>query len=271
MSLSAHAYQQLMDCPYQFHAARCLALTPAADARAEMEKSDYGLRVHRILHAFHHGVANLPGPFNQPITPATRPAAIALLEEISRALFAADLKASFAHRAWLNQWLAAIPGYIEWQIARAADWRFDAAEVALTRADLCPPHTLTGRLDRVDRRANARAAEIAIVDYKTGATPKQQEVINGEAIQLPFYSWLAGDRATRAEYVLLEKNGVKGGACVMDEELAALRDRVAARFVSLVEALHAGAELPAWGDAKTCARCDMQGLCRRQVWSTDYA
>ncbi len=266
LSLSAHAYQQLMDCPYQFYAARCLALAPVADAREEMEKSDYGLRVHRILHAFHHGIAPLPGPFNQPITPATRAAAIALLQEISRTLFAADLKTSFAHRAWLNQWLAAIPGYIEWQIARAADWRFDAAEVVLTRADLCPPHTLNGRLDRMDRRAE----EIAIVDYKTGAAPKQQEVINGEAIQLPFYSWLAGDQVTRAEYVLLENDGVKGGACVTDEELAALRDKVASRFAALVQALHAGAELPAWGDAKTCARCDMQGLCRRQVWSTDH-
>ncbi|MCL4316443.1 MAG: PD-(D/E)XK nuclease family protein, partial [Gammaproteobacteria bacterium] len=52
LSLSARAYQQLMDCPYQFHAARCLALTPAVEAREDMEKSDYGLRVHRILHAF---------------------------------------------------------------------------------------------------------------------------------------------------------------------------------------------------------------------------
>ncbi len=265
--LSAHAYQQLMDCPYQFHAARCLALAPALEASEDMEKSDYGLRVHRILHAFHHGAAGLTGPFPQPITPATRAAAITLLEEISRTLFAPDLKTGFAHRAWLNQWLAAIPGYIEWQIAREAGWRFDAAEVTLTRTDLCPPYTLSGRLDRVDRRAD----ELAIVDYKTGAAPKQQDVIAGEAVQLPFYTWLAGDRVTRAEYVLLEKNGVKSGACVTDDELAGLRAGVAARFVTLIAALRAGAALPAWGDARICARCDMQGLCRRQVWSADHA
>ncbi|RJQ46535.1 MAG: DNA helicase [Gammaproteobacteria bacterium] len=275
-SLSAHAYQQLMDCPYQFHASRCLALSPALEAREEMEKADYGLRVHRILHAFHHGVAGLPGPFDQPVTAATRAAAIALLEEISHALFAADLKTSFAHRAWLKQWLSSIPHYIEWQIARETGWCFDAAEVALTRADLCQPHTLNGRLDRMDRRLPVRRTqtggdELAIVDYKTGVAPKQQDVIAGEAVQLPFYSWLAGDRVTRVEYLLLEKDGVSSGACVEGEELTGLRDQAAARFVSLVATLHAGAELPAWGDARTCARCDMQGVCRKQVWSADHA
>jgi len=61
-TVTAGAYQELMDCPYQFFAARCLHLAAPETIREALEKSDYGERVHRCLEAFHGPVRGLPGP-----------------------------------------------------------------------------------------------------------------------------------------------------------------------------------------------------------------
>jgi ATP-dependent helicase/nuclease subunit B len=50
-SLSASAHQRMIDCPYQFFAIDGLSLDRANDVREELEKRDYGVRVHRILQA----------------------------------------------------------------------------------------------------------------------------------------------------------------------------------------------------------------------------
>jgi len=45
-SISASGYQQLLNCPYQFYAARCLQLSPPENVQKFLAKSDYGERVH---------------------------------------------------------------------------------------------------------------------------------------------------------------------------------------------------------------------------------
>jgi ATP-dependent helicase/nuclease subunit B len=263
-SVSASAYQQLMDCPYQFYAAQCLRLAPPEAIREALEKSDYGERVHRCLEAFHGGVDGLPGPFAEPLTTANREAASALLETIARRVFAKDTEDNFLHRGWLQRWLALIPAYIEWQIHRASEWHPHAVEVrAEGEAGRVRVH---GRLDRIDDGQ----AGLAVVDYKTGAVPREADVTSGESVQLPFYALLAQqhfpDPVGRVEYLSLDQGRVVSRAPQEGEALDTLTGQVAERLETLVDQMRAGAGLSAWGDEVTCGRCSMEGVCRRQAW-----
>jgi len=262
-TLSARAHQRLIDCPYQFFAAHALQLRVSEEVQELLEKSDFGERVHRILQTFHCGIGDLPGPFQEAITTENRARAIHMLIEISQAVFAPDLKKNFVHRAWLARWLTIIPNYIGWQITQEGSPLACEVSVRSARADGL---TLTGRLDRIDRRRNG----LRILDYKTGQGDKQADVSSGEATQLVFYALLAeqfyNENVERVEYLLLDKEQVKSGALLEGEELARLSTMTAQRLDAVMEALHEGSGAPAWGDPKTCERCEMQGLCRRQAW-----
>jgi ATP-dependent helicase/nuclease subunit B len=268
-TISASAYQELMDCPYQFYAARCLKLTAPEAIRERLEKSDFGNRVHRCLEAFHGNVAELPGPFNQPFTPQTRIAAIGLLEEISHAVFAKDLEDNFQHRGWLKNWLAVIPNYIDWQIERAKDWQVAQVELEHEQQNYYAGVNLKGRLDRMDTSRSG----IGLIDYKTGRSAKQAEVESGEAVQLPFYALLAElklqEPVTRVEYMSLDKNkfGIQAG--LDGDILQELKHATDERLKNLLDTLQHDAQVPAWGDEQTCEYCKMQGLCRRSAWVTD--
>ena len=262
-SLSASSHQQMIDCPYQFYAARCLRLKPPEALRTRLEKSDYGERVHRILSAFHRGLPGLPGPFTETLTPVTRAAAAAMLATISRAVFAQDLEDNFEHRGWLHQWLATAPYYLDWQSERAQQWQVAACEIELQQHWL--DMAIQGRLDRIDTSPEG----CAIIDYKTGKPPSQYDVETGEAIQLPFYALLAQgqDRPiTRVEYVALGNEKVAGAAQLGGAQLQQLTQATAERLAQIMHDLHAGQALPAWGDDKTCNLCTMDGVCRKQMW-----
>jgi ATP-dependent helicase/nuclease subunit B len=285
-TLSARAHQRLIDCPYQFFAAHALRLRVSEEVQELLEKSDFGERVHRILQAFHCGAEDLPDPFPEAIATENRARAIHVLTGISQAVFAPDLKKNFVHRAWLARWLAIIPDYIDWQIAQEGSPIACEVSVRSARADGL---TLTGRLDRLDRGRNG----FRILDYKTGQGDKQADVSSGEATQLIFYALLSEQfynevapgvlppatlvepfavalpctsNVERVEYLLLDKERVKPGACVEGKELARLSTMTAQRLDAVMQALREGSGAPAWGDPKTCERCEMQGLCRRQAW-----
>ncbi|WP_127476277.1 PD-(D/E)XK nuclease family protein [Sulfurivermis fontis] len=259
-TLSASGYQQLIDCPYRFFAARALGLAPPEAIREALEKADYGERVHRALQAFHHGLPGLPGPFGRVITAANRDEAEALLRDIAEQVFADDVAGNLLHRGWLLRWQAVIPRYIKWELEREQQgWRVHQAELTLRREDWLPGLTLKGRIDRLDRGPDGHG----IVDYKTGTVPKDAEVHEGEAVQLPFYALLSDEAIAQAEYVALDGENVSARATLSAAELTALRDANAQRLRTLYEEIAAGRPLPAWGDSRTCRRCDMAGVCRR--------
>lgn len=261
-TVSASAYQQLIDCPYQFFAARGLGLAAPEAIREALEKADYGERVHRSLQAFHHGVRGLPGPFGRVITAANRDEAEALLRSIAAQVFADDVAGNLLHRGWLLRWQAIIPAYVDWELEREQQgWRVEQAEITLRREDWLPGLTLKGRIDRLDRGPDGRG----IVDYKTGGVPKAEEVEQGEAVQLPFYAMLTDEALAQVEYVALDQKGVAARATLSGAELAALRDANADRLRALYQELAAGRPLPAWGDSQTCQWCDMAGVCRRDM------
>ncbi len=263
-SYSASAYQQLMDCPYQFYAARALSLAPPEALREALEKSDYGERVHRCLQAFHGDVDGLPGPFADRLTAARREEAEALLQRISRAVFAADLEDNFLHRGWLQRWLEKIPAYLDWQMEREAQWEVAGVEIKATHA--LPLHgiTLQGRLDRLDNDGHRQA----IVDYKTGHIPAIDEVESGEAVQLPFYALLNEENMEirQVSYLALDQAKVKEKLALEEEELHELSRAVGERLTTLVNKMRGGTKLPAWGNEASCKYCPMTGICRRQVW-----
>jgi ATP-dependent helicase/nuclease subunit B len=258
-TLSVAAHQRLIDCPYRFFAADCLGLKAPEEIRLALEKSDYGSRVHQILAALHHGAGKLPGPFDKPFTAEHRGAAIVMLTEISRAVFAADLEDNFEHRGWLQRWLDRIPAYIDWQIERARDWRVEDTEHTVT-GKITAGVTLKGRLDRLDRGAPG----FAVIDYKTGAYPSKDDLDTGEDVQLTSYALLVED-VTEVSYLDIDKsmhNKVK----LSDEALADVRDAVGTRLHELLTSIADGAALPAWSDSATCGHCDMSGICRRDAW-----
>jgi ATP-dependent helicase/nuclease subunit B len=261
-TVSVAAHQRLINCPYQFFGAVGLGLKPPEEVREALEKSDYGERVHRCLQAFYAPVAGLPEPFAQALTDASREAAIAHLTAIAQAQFGRDLEDNFMHRGWLKRWLALIPAYIDWEIARQQQWRVQDVELA-AESRVGTGHALKGRLDRVDTDADGGHA---VLDYKTGGVPTPAEVESGEAVQLPSYALLVGG-AQRVEYLKLDSGVVASIAPLEGAPLQDLAAQVALRLETMLDELGHGAALPAWGDDRTCAYCDMEGLCRRQAWS----
>ncbi|VAW95623.1 hypothetical protein MNBD_GAMMA19-564, partial [hydrothermal vent metagenome] len=275
--LSASGYQQLINCPYQFFAARCLQLEAPDSIREMLAKADYGERVHLSLQAFHENVHDLPGPFNTTITRENKPAAIKCLNEIAAAVFARDLEDNFLHRGWLRRWQEMIPAYIEWQLERQQQWRVKSTELNVTREH--GQITLRGRLDRIDAGTDGDSgAPIAgIIDYKTGSIPKNADVLSGESVQLPFYALLAehisSKTITQVEYLALDTATKKGATPMVramgtleTETLGTLVQNTAARLDLLVNQMTTGTPMPAWGDEATCGYCQMSGICRRETW-----
>ena len=264
-TISASDYQLLMDCPYHFFVARCLKLAAPETIREELAKADYGQRVHRCLEAFHSGVTNLPGPFTQRLSDHNRQQAIELLNDIAVKLFADDLVENFAHRAWLQLWQSVIPEYIDWQIQREADWRVSQSELKC-EYELSPGLKIKGRLDRLDRAEQ----QLAIVDYKTGSAASIKDVESGEAVQLPFYAMLSKankQSVSLVEYLKLDKPGnVGSGARLQGEQLEEMLHLSEQRLLEIMQQIRDGQGLPAWVDDKNCGWCDMQTICRRQVW-----
>ncbi len=250
---SPTAYQALLDCPYRFFVERVLAVRALDEADDPLDKSDYGTALHRILQRFHDSAP-----------PQDHDAALARLADFTRAEFA-ELPAWTA-AAWTSRWEKIQPAYIDaWLDWAAQGWRYVSGETPFTvPAEVRGLGTveLAGVLDRVDARVlpdgdTARA----VFDYKTGAVQglKQKLRDPGEAVQLPFYAWLAD-----AASAYLPLGEVPVAALELDGEtdVAAIVDRLPA----LLEALAAGAPLAASGVDAVCRHCDARGVCRKGMW-----
>ena len=264
--MSASAHQRLIDCPYKYFAGDGMKLKPPDEIREELQKSDYGERVHRILNAFHRPVKNLPGPFKEKLEDENRDKAIDHLLMISKAVFKQDMEDNTLHRSWLHRWMQHIPAYINWQIKQQQYWNVSETEkqceATLNDIEL----TLYGRLDRIDAHIE-QDNHHCIIDYKTGSSARQADVDCGEDVQLVSYALLAGDTNSVMYLALDESDGsVRTRARLQGEELRMLTHDIRERLQTVVRMEHDGKPLPAWGDEKTCSYCDFAGLCRKKVW-----
>jgi len=262
-NISASSYQKLIDCPYQFYVSYCLNLRAADEIREALQKSDYGEHVHHILQLFHDPQGK--EAFQLPVDSDNRDAAIEHLNAISQRIFKQDLEDNYLHHGWLQQWLAIVPNYIDWQIERAQTWQVSAVEQSAKLETLDPLFDIKGRLDRVDNSA----AGDSVLDYKTGKPARLKEIEAGEAVQLPFYALLSDPAPHRVEYLALAKEKVKTDGVLEGDQLTSLAEQNRVRLKQLMAEINEGKPLPAWGDETTCSYCDMQGLCRKQAWTAD--
>jgi ATP-dependent helicase/nuclease subunit B len=250
---SPTAYQTLLDCPYRFFVRSVLGIRELDEADEALDKSDYGNTLHRILQVFHDSD---PAPEHG--------AALARLQAISAAEFA-PLPA-YTAAAWRSRWEAIQPAYIDaWLDWVGQGWRYQSGESDFAvsyAAEGLGEVTLHGRVDRVDAKGEARM----VIDYKTGAAAGLRKKLRdpAEAVQLPFYAWLANAAAA-----FLPINETPVAALALDGETDV--DAICRRLPQLLEAIAAGAGLPASGIDAVCRHCEARGLCRKGMWGVPAA
>jgi ATP-dependent helicase/nuclease subunit B len=257
---SASRHQRLINCPYQFFAADVLSLRAGEHISEELQKSDFGEKVHLILQAFHLQVKNLLAPFNKPLNNDNRELALQHMKQLSTQVFNLDTEDNVQHREWLQRWLNIAPHYIDWQIQRQSEWKIHALEQKQT-VKISDSVAINGRLDRVDKRGE----DYAIIDYKTGLSARQDKVNAGEDVQLVSYASML-DNVSEVAYFELSKDKARIASSLADEDLVTLKELSQKRLIELVAQLRQGSNLHAWGDEKACQYCNMQGLCRKQSW-----
>jgi len=257
---SASRHQRLIDCPYKFFAADVLKLKPLERISLELLKSEYGEKVHLILHAFHQQCPEMPAPFSEIITQSNKAQALAHIENLSRLVFNTQSEDSIQHRGWFERWMDTAESYISWQIQRQAEWQIYKLEEMAEHA-LNTETKLVGRLDRIDQQDNS----YSIIDYKTGNTAKQKDIDIAENIQLTSYAALL-ESVSNVIYLKLDKGETKQAGALDGEALSNLKTDVLQRLETVISEIKSSQPLPSWGDSQTCSYCDMNGLCRKQMW-----
>lgn len=242
------AYQTLLDCPYRFFVASVLGIRELDEADDALDKSDYGNALHHILKTFHDSTP-----------PLERDAALQQLRDLSNAEFAT--LPAYTATAWRTRWEAIQPAYIDaWRDWVGQGWRYQAGEAGYEQPFHVPglgDIVLHGRVDRVDQKNGA----LAVIDYKTGAAIGLKKKLKDptEAVQLPFYAWLA---EAAAAYLPINETPV--GLIELDGETDV--DAIARRLPELLGAIAAGAALQANGVDGVCQWCEARGLCRKGMW-----
>ncbi len=171
--LSVTEIETWMRDPYSIYAKHVLRLRALDPLDADPGLADRGLIVHAALANFLRA-----HPKHLP------PDAAAQLVAFGRQSFAAVLARPGVWAFWWPRFLR----IAAWVVAQESERRPQLDEV-LTEIDgrlvIEGPHgpfLLTGRADRVERR---RDGTLALIDYKTGTVPRDIEVAQGYAPQLP--------------------------------------------------------------------------------------
>jgi ATP-dependent helicase/nuclease subunit B len=250
-SVSISAYNSLVACPYQFYARHVLGLNELDEVQEDIEKRDYGERVHDILQRFHERYPRVSGHNMEEMDAALR--------RISEEVFADLVEQDFAARAWLARWFQSLPAYLGWQTENEAEgWRYAEAESKFDWQ--LEGVRLRGRIDRLD----VRAEEKLVLDYKTQAEQALRNKLKepGEDVQLACYAY--AHEAADAAFVSIENGKVKLVAPKHDVPLLAQLN--AERLVSVMGAIRNGAGMPANGIDAVCSHCEMRGVCRKGEW-----
>ena len=265
---SARSHQSLINCPYKYFAEDALSLKPSEEISDELQKSDYGRLVHRILQIFHLPIddgleSEKLVPFGEPVTPDNKNRATDYLIKISTQLFRRDMENNALHKSWLHRWVKQIPNYIDWQIQHQQDWNVSEVEKELS-IELAGNKILFGRLDRIDSNSSD---EKLIIDYKTGRSANQESVDTAEDVQLITYA-LLDDDVDNVFYLQLDDNkgGVKPAASLSGDALKTLKTVCTDRLNELIQMTHNGHVFTAWGDEKVCSYCRYDGICRKSFW-----
>ena len=260
---SVSSYQRIVDCPYKFFSADVLSLKPEDHITKELLRSEYGEKIHETLRAFFEQRPGLPAPFAQRVTELNRQQASPHLLAIAQQIFSRDIENNVQHQGWLQQWQATTETFIDWLIARQQDWTFQQAEVS-AECVIDEFTRLSGRLDLVESSPHG----LAIIDYKSGASPSKKAVLDGENVQLTSYALLL-DQVTQVGFLKLDKTKTGFSAELSNADLAQLSARNFSRLRDITQQIRDGQGLTAWGDKQTCDYCEMAGICRKQIWQAN--
>jgi ATP-dependent helicase/nuclease subunit B len=187
--LSVTEIETFLRDPYAIYAKHILRLKKLDPLEQSADAADYGSIVHAGLHRFfeRNGVVFPPDANEQ------------LLADMDAALEAAFMRPALV--AWWRPRLHRIAAWV----ADAERDRRKLGRPLLLRAELkgawvfeapAGPFTLTGRADRIERRADGA---MAILDYKTGTPPNTKQVEEGRAPQLPLEAAMVYKAAFGAE------------------------------------------------------------------------
>jgi ATP-dependent helicase/nuclease subunit B len=255
--VSVSGYASLVACPYRFFARHVLGLGEMDEVSEDIDKSDYGALVHRVLerfHARHPALAEVP-----------EDVALAALQDCVAEVFAPAVEDNFLAIGWRLRWEKQLPAYLDWQRQReAAGWRWAQAETRVSR--MLPLEgservELYGRIDRIDT-LQGTAGEAGLLDYKTQTAKAIRDRL-ADDLQLPVYALLHGGAAQAAYVALDDESIVAVSAGAEQGDLAAAAQAQGRRLQAAFKAMRAGAKLPAHGVDSVCRWCEMSGLCRK--------
>lgn len=255
--VSVSGYASLVSCPYRFFARHVLRLGEMDEVSEEMEKSDYGELVHRVLERFHS---------QYPVVSAcSSNEALEGLQRCVDEVFGPAVDANFLATGWRLRWEKHLAAYLDWQRGQEAKgWRWSEAEQRFSRVlplDNGASVELYGRIDRIDTNENGTGGA-ALYDYKTQSVKAIKDRLKDD-VQLPAYALMHGN-AVVAAYVALDDDNIVAVASGDDENpLMAEAAAQGRRLSQAVSALHAGAPLSAHGVDSVCQWCEMSGLCRK--------
>jgi ATP-dependent helicase/nuclease subunit B len=165
--------------PYALYARHILGLRALKPINAEPEAADFGTFVHAALAAFLTGNTD---PFS--------PDAYDRLCAFGREAIGDLLERAGVRTFWWPRFERIARWFIDNERARRCEIVTSAAEVE-GRMEIIRPgggFLLTAKADRIDALAGDT---LAVIDYKTGVPPKEKDVLDGLAPQLPLEAAIA--------------------------------------------------------------------------------
>lgn len=243
--VSAHGYNALRRCPYQFFSRSVLGLRELGGLDDALEKRDLGIWLHELLFRYH-----------------AQQETVQSLEGLSAKFFNQKITYDGRVIAYWQQWRKLIPHYLDWHEQRIQQgWQWQRGEQeqqrSLESVELC----LVGRIDRVDHHAEMG---YAVLDYKVQNKKQLSSKLKNidEDVQLPFYALLQPD-VVQAGWVTLAGESVE---IIELQELNRLAESLLTQIEQDFHAIFQGAPLPAYGKMPACRLCEARGLCRKGYW-----
>ena len=167
--------------PYALFAKRILRLRPLETIDADPGAMERGIFIHRALEEFLSGHGSeLPED------------AVDRLVSLGESVFGAALSRPAVWSFWWPRFQR-IADWFVGEMRNLAD-RGGAIRTAVeVRGEIefevsGAPFMLVAKADRIDTRPDG---SLAIIDYKTGGTPSQKEIVSGLSPQLPLEAWIA--------------------------------------------------------------------------------
>ncbi len=279
---SASALERYAICPFAYFVTDVLGMDSWEAADEGMDALSAGSIWHEILAAFmmqYRGEKLLPAALDAYAADLT-----ARLDQIVRkkerqGRIVPGVWWQYERLRWqkaLRQWLVAelsrqsgsqaTPQYFEWSFGMATRPDSDAQS---TPEPLCIEQSrqrveLQGKVDRID----ADAAELRVIDYKSGQIPTNKQVQQGVCLQVPVYMLavqkLLGPEVSCREglYIPVGREGkdfVLPGKKISQEELMGLTEQYVVQWAAGIR----GGKFPALPAIECTAYCPAASFCRR--------